>query len=684
MAMDIVYGGFSFREKDLAVPLISLDTQLSTTAAGYLIGGTLGITLEGKIVADATNSADNYDPNAPGSKADDPKWSSLFSDVDTISKGFQDDYQKLAIICGDGAPKTTRPNTDIIWDLYQADPLSTKIISKSFTNNTDPQWMNVIDYQINLEVEITGSTEYLPSEGGPYFVTDIENSFSISPITDTKVYKGIGNGTNIMDNSNTRSSSKYASESVGNMFPFATGDSFPLYNISRTISARGRATKPSHANHPSTAVQNAKHFVTGMLYWDTNVYGAFNNLRIVNRSTVVESSEADGTYSLSDTFTAFSGESPTNYTDTFNISCSTDRNFLRTVTIDGEIKGYDTFVEDSNKLYWDMMEPADDGGDSHVSNDEFFFPLTKSPAVDQTTTNIPNETTYQGPYGQALYRFKELSKQGVFFDRCLSIAFPSGFHNEPPGNSSASSTVGREFNEAGVRLIDPPPQTGYAKKLPQANKETFIHWTGLLNSNPKESSFTHNERLGTIGYSITFDSRPLDLVPFSSKENIQVEDKHSRRDYAATNILGGNAIIQDRGSYTLPSRTVNYNAQFRPQRSQGSRFPYIPTKTYSYIYTALEQFNPNKLNPESVPPELRVNYYYYSWISDETESVDLIKGTVSKSVTWNYELRYTNYNYTSTTKKSYFAANAIGYAGMRIGNAQYNYPTITSQDNPYG
>jgi hypothetical protein len=102
MAMDIVYGGFSFREKDLAVPLISLDTQLSTTAAGYLIGGTLGITLEGKIVADATNSADNYDPNAPGSKADDPKWSSLFSDVDTISKGFQDDYQKLAIICGDG------------------------------------------------------------------------------------------------------------------------------------------------------------------------------------------------------------------------------------------------------------------------------------------------------------------------------------------------------------------------------------------------------------------------------------------------------------------------------------------------------------------------------------------------------------------------------------------------------
>ena len=198
------------------------------------------------------------------------------------------------------------------------------------------------------------------------------------------------------------------------------------------------------------------------------------------------------------------------------------------------------------------------------------------------------------------------------------------------------------------------------------------------------SSFVHNTKDGLITYNLTFDSRPSDLVPGSYDENLSVEDDYGVRDYAATTILGGNPVLQDKGSYTLPSRTVTYNANFIPQRANGSKFPAIPTKTYAYIYTAMDQFNPNKLNPQSVPPEVSVNYYYYSWISDESESVDLITGTLSKSVTWNYELRYTNYNYTFTDKKSFFAANAIGYAGMRVGNRQYNYPNKTTiSQNPY-
>ena len=677
MAMDIVYGGFSFREKGLAVPQVALNTKLSTTEAGYLVGGTLSISLEGKLVTAGSNTLDNYDAYDPSETA---RWGSLVGDVHQISNGFSSDYEKLAIICGTqpADQNTNRPNTDIIWDFYQIDPVSTKIINKSFTNNTDPQWMKVIDYQIGLEVEITGATDYLPARGGPYFVTNIQNTFNISPATDQKVYKGIGNGSDVMDNSNGRNLIKYSRESVGHMFPFATGDSFPLYNISRTISAQGRATKPSHANHPSTAVQNAKHFVTGMLHYDTNVTEAFNNLRIVNRNTVVESSEADGTYSISDTFTALSGESPTDYTDVFNITSTTDSNFIRTVTIDGTIQGYDEYQQDDNKLYWDMQNP-DTTNPEYVSDDEYFFPLTKSPAVDQSSS------TYKTAYDKAADRFKELASQQGFYYRCLSIAFPSGFHNEPPGKSNGASTAGREIDEdTGARLINPPPETGYQRKLQGATRDTFVQWTGYLHSRPVDSNFVHNPREGSITYSLTFDSRPSNLVPGSFDENLTVEDDYANREYSAATVYGGNAVLQDRGSYTLPSRTVTYNATFIPQIPKGSRFPSIPTKTYSYIYTALEQFNPNKLNPANVPPELSVNYYYYSWISDETESVDLITGTLSKSVTWNYELRYTNYNHTSTAPKSFFAANAIGYAGMRIGNRNFNYPTKTQTSaNPY-
>lgn len=694
MAMDIVYGGFSFRSAGLAVPLVSLNTQLSTTEGGYLVGGVLSVTLDGKIVADGTNDSSNYTTSSPGYDPSnpDPWGTSLATDMARINSAFSKDYRPLYISCGNTNPTPNskgdlRPNTDIIWDFYQVDPLSTKIISSSFTNNTDPQWMHVVDYSINLEVDITGATEWLPARGGPYFVTNIQDTFNITPMTDRKVYLGIGNGSNIMDGANTRQLADYATKSQGHMFPFATGDMFPEYTITRTISAQGRATKPSHNNHQSTAVQNAKHFVTGMLFFNNSVYGAFNNLRISNRNTIVESSEADGTYSISDTFQAFSGENSTPYTDVFNISCTTDRNFLRTVTIDGQIRGYDSYVENSNKLYWDMTIPAADGDGEHVSEDEFFFPLNKDPAVDRTEypDNRNNGQSYYGPFGQARYRFEEMVKQQTFYYRCLAIAFPSGFHVQPPGKGPGASTAGEEIDYDTGERLSTPPATGYDRKLEGATNDTFVNWTGLLNPNPKEASYTLNDRQGTINYSITFDSRTFDLVPGSSKESIQVEDDYARRDYAATNILGGNAVIQDRGTYTLPSRTVTYSAKFRPQRNKGSRFPYIPNTTYAYIYTALDQFNPNRLNPQSVPDNKRQNYYYYSWIGDESESVDLINGTVNKSVTWNYELRYTNYNYFTTPKKDFFAAGGVGYAGMRIGNPQSNYPSIpTPAANPYG
>jgi len=98
---------------------------------------------------------------------------------------------------------------------------------------------------------------------------------------------------------------------------------------------------------------------------------------------------------------------------------------------------------------------------------------------------------------------------------------------------------------------------------------------------------------------------------------------------------------------------------------------YLPGKTIGYIYNALNQFNPNRLNPQSVNVDNAVRFYYYSWISAEDESFDPITGQFSKTVTWNYELRYNSWLSTVRTAKTNFMNLGTNLQGVRVGNDQF-------------
>ena len=635
--VDIAYGDFSFANTGLATPSIALSTDLSTTAAGALLGGTLNITLEGKIIPTGIlNNLDNYDESAKGG------WKDLTDRMIGLETAFSKDYEKLMITCGvTPGQETIRPNVNSIWDFYQIDPVSTKVNSIEFSNQSDEYWNQVVDYNISLQVEITGATDYI-NKGGPYFVTDIENSYNITPITERKFYQAIGKGDQFVDNQNTQQAKSYSAGSVGHLFPFATGDAFPAYTVTRNLSARGRATKPKYAGHPSTAVANAKHFVTGLLTYDTKLFSVLDNLHIVNRNTVVESSEADGVYGITDTFTVYSGVQPREYIDTFDVNSTTDQNFNRTVTINGSIEGYPDYRFNSNNMYWNMNNP------STRDENQFFFPLTKEPAVAAGA---------ESPYMKASGRLDDMVAGDLFYYRCLSTAFPSGFHNEP-GSSSHTALS----------------QSGYRRQLDGSTNDTFVSWTGWLNPNPINASYTHDIENGKIDYTVSFDSRPLSLINGAFQENLEVEDDYAVREYMEQTILYGPPVISDNGTYSLPSRTVSYNASFAPislAASVRAGSAYLPGKTIGYIYNALNQFNPNRLNPQSVNVDNAVRFYYYSWISAEDESFDPITGQFSKTVTWNYELRYNSWLSTVRTAKTNFMNLGTNLQGVRVGNDQF-------------
>jgi len=637
--VDIAYGDFSFAHTGLSIPSISLSTDLSTTPAGALLGGTLNITLEGQIYATGSlNTVANYDNNA-----DYGAWAGLTDTVIGIENAFSKDYEKLMITCGTTpGQETIRPNNKSIWDFYQIDPVSTKVNSIEFSNSTDTYWNQVVDYSISLEVEITGATDYI-NKGGPYFVTDIENSYSITPITDRKFYQAIGKGDQFVDSINTQKADNYSANSVGHLFPFATGDAFPAYTITRNLSAKGRATKPKYVGHPSTAVANAKHFVTGLLTYDTKLFSVLDNLHVVNRNTVVETSEADGSYGIVDTFTVYSGLEPREYVDTFEISATTDDKFHRTVTINGNIEGYPDYRFDSDNMYWNMNDP------SVRDETQFFFPLTPEPAV---------EAGADSPYMKASGRLEDMVKSDLFYYRCLSTAFPSGFHNEPGGGGNHTALS----------------QSGYRRQLNSSTNDTFVSWTGWLNPNPVNASYTHDLEKGQIAYTVSFDSRPMSLINGAFTENLEVEDDYGVREYMEQTILHGPPVMSDNGTYKLPSRTVSYSASFAPislATSVREGSAYLPTKTIGYIYNAINQFNPNRLNPQSVDSNFAVLYYYYSWISAENENFDPITGQFSKTVTWNYELRYNSWMTTLRIPKKDFMNLGTNLQGVRVGNDQF-------------
>lgn len=556
--MDIKYGGFSFKDNNLSIPKISTSTDLNFTDGGALLGGVLNITLQGQILGTGVlNDISNYKLPAVNTA-----WFGLADLVNKIESGFSRDYQNLDINCGD--------NHAVIWGIGNYDPLTTKVQNIKFSNNTDNNWLQIIDYTIDLQTEITGITDYISTVGNTEcYVSSIENSYSIEPIMENNFYS-----TNPPINNNSPPATDM--QFRGKLYPYISGEIFyPGYTITRRLGATGRSSKPRDNKPSSSAVQNAKAFVTGILYRDTSIYDVISNLTIFDRVTTIDVSDTDGRYSINDTFIAYSGLITKPYTEKFSITNSSDEKLNRTVTIEGSIQGLKTLKANKNDLYWNLQD-----------TDDYLLP----------TYQEDNNTAYLSASGA----LDGIISQELPYYRCLSTAFPSGFLNE--------------YNS----LLNP--------------------WSGWLNPMPVNSRVQHNIAQSTIDYTFTFNSRPIALVSGALTEDLGVEDNYATRDMATQSVFLRNPLLQDMGTYTIPSRTINYSARF-PSVTGNIRLALNPN-ALSMINTAIEQFNPTRINPPSVPVAHSGFYYYYSWITENNESFNPIDGSFKKTKTWNYELRY--------------------------------------------
>lgn len=514
MSINISYGSFAFSGVGNQ-PSVVFDTEINRSSAGYITQVTDKIKLNGVIYGTgALNTKDNANKN-------EGAWVSLLKGASGLRSAFSKDYESLQINCGN-------------INIYQSDPLATIVTDISFDNQTNENWLQIIDYTISISVFNTGFIDYINDSG--YYVKDFEDSYSIQTNEEDFFY---------VSNGDVR-------------YPYSIqSQRLPSYSISRTVSADGLET------NGTTAIDNAKKFVSGLVNTNPKINTVINDLTIFDRSTVVSSDILNGKFSIKDTFTAISGLNASGWTDSFTASTEVNENLLRTVTINGTVKGLNT-VSGLPNIYNTIIQ---NGFIGNITSNKFF-------------------NASGGFYGQI---------KDKIFGRVLNLVYPTG------------------------------SLTGVNQNFYKLNTE--------INPIPLSTTVDHNIMDGTISYTYTYNSRPLSLVSGALSESLSMDDSYSTRVYKLQDVYYRMPLPQDIGTYTIPSRTVSYEATF-PTPLYGS----LPPNIINQINNMLEQFNPKKLTPLS--SNSIFSPLYFSWTTANEQSYDMLNGKYTKKYTWQYQKSY--------------------------------------------
>lgn len=484
----VKYGTFSFlASSGYPVPSVSLKNNFERDSTGKLFGSTLGVTLEGQLY----------------SSSGDRGFLNLLNLESGLRNAFTKDGGYLNIGCSTGTSTTQGSITGCA-----------RVVAYN-ANKTNNNWSQTIDYTIELEIPIknTGS--------GIFAVTQVQDDWTLEPLDDVSFLNSPINLSPIGGGSfTTISRNKY----------------YPSYRITRTIGAVGKSDAcPSGVS----SLQNAKDWVNYRLQQAPSYTGVIDSsLSLFNFMRSISASETDGNYRITDTWMGIptSAVSSGAFIETFTIENSLDQSFLRTVTINGTIKGLELF--NSGNIYDSKNNPYLSGG------------LTGTLADTMSGNRLYSGDT---KFENALSGYKAIQEN--LYER-VSAAIITG-------NPIIKRYFYRDENP-----LNP---------IPYSLTEGF---------NPPE---------GTITYSWVYNNRPLRLISGSISETLTVDDSYATQQFANIFVLGRRLgpILQDLGTIGTNTRTVTFEVvMMKPPKLANMSFP---VDQYTAITGVVESFHPSKL-----------------------------------------------------------------------------------------
>lgn len=356
-----------------------------------------------------------------------------------------------------------------------------KVVSYS-SKNTDNNWTRTIEYSVELLIE--------ESVDG-FLISSCEDSFSMELLEDTPYFKDI-NLNNIGYGNNQ------------GLLSF--GKQYPLYKISRTIGAVG---KHNIDGNFTDAVNNAKTWVLSNINIDYDTM--FNGMYLSNFVRGITSSDVEGSFKINDSWVAFESEPSDNefFTLSLNIESALDTELIRTVTINGTIRGIEKIGSKSadmktiNKLTAiekSKIENAIAGYSGNIKSNLFAMAQNYSP-ISNNNKSIDGNLNYRNKFNRPESPLNPiaLNISETFNPSEGSITFTASYNNRPlsiiPG--AIAETLRYDDNYM-TKQIASIPILGYGKG------PIFID---LGTRNPSTRSVTYEVTLpkssgGAIGLSL--------------------------------------------------------------------------------------------------------------------------------------------------------------------------------------
>lgn len=335
--------------------------------------------------------------------------------------------------------------------------------------------MSIVEYKVSIEFDVTTTGSLINNTNSVYHVSDVNDNISISTSADTYM-----NGLTI----------------------------YPLYDITRTISAKGSRYYAS-----SGAIIEALRWIN-----DRRTYFPFTGIiptgkfPLFNHSRSLDINELDGSINIVDKFVSKPLYPEEPWLNKYSITAQTREDMTEEISIKGNIIG---------------LSPVTGVGLS-LLDEPFSYTIHKSGIKLISPTGLPNVSSASGTkFNSAISGFRNIT--GTIY----SIA--SGHYNI---NSSVNDN--------------------YTFPFPSWNRP-------LLNPTPTNYTETFNPYRGEITYSCVFDNRPKTYISGAISEILNVSDTNPAQRILSIPVLGrrlGPVVYFYSASSGLGNRSVSYEGVF--------------------------------------------------------------------------------------------------------------------------
>jgi hypothetical protein len=351
---------------------------------------------------------------------------------------------------------------------------------------------------------------------------------------------------------------------------------YPFFKITRTVGAVGRY----ELDYPNS-LENAKLWIENYMGQNgqTTTEAFLSNFGgVYNHIRNVNKSSTDGSYTVTDTWVA--SRNNNNYIQTLNIESSLDRDATRTVSINGEIKG----LSNSNKT-WTSAGPS--GKIIDIITDD----NTKYTNAFSRFSSIQN--TFLGMAQNMLVTPTSRNKNEMLYDNQFKFinAGDAGFNrNETP----------------------------------------------TINPIPVSSGVTHSKTDGSIKFNIVYNNKPINYFSGIS-ETINVQDSIGMKKIITQLVMYGPPILQDLGTKSSNTRTINIDAKFANYPTVQNTIEYynILKGKRDSIKKLAESLNPKNILDPVPSPNLEIK----SFLKDSSAKIDVVNNSVSCNFTYEWVFR---------------------------------------------